>query len=87
MDSILIIGTREIAATLGIGRNRLLRWLNDPEMGLPVSNQIIPGRWVATRQNLVEWSNAYFYIGPDPAHGQMAGAKPSKAARVGPDIR
>lgn len=59
-DPILIIGTRAIAAVLGVGRNRLLAWLNNPEMGLPASNRLIPGRWVATRQNLLDWSNSYF---------------------------
>lgn len=59
-DTILIIGTRAIAAVLGVGRNRLLSWLANPEMGLPASNLILPGRWVATRQNLIDWSNSYF---------------------------
>lgn len=87
-DPILIIGTRAIAAVLGVGRNRLLAWLNNPEMGLPASNRLIPGRWVATRQNLLDWSNSYFSpskmlcatkIGPaDLGTSQNCDAKPFK---------
>lgn len=86
-EPILIIGTRAIAAALGIGRNRLLAWLDDPQMGLPASRRLLPGRWVASRQNLIDWSVKYFQAdGPSPARAPApaspeGGRQPQKKVR------
>ncbi len=59
-DTILIVGTRALAEALGVGRNQLLAWLADPESKIPASKTTARGSWVATRQNLTDWSNEYF---------------------------
>lgn len=59
-DTILIVGTRAIAKHLGIGRNHLLQWLADPAVKFPAVKMTPGGSWVSTRENLLNWSNAFF---------------------------
>jgi hypothetical protein len=67
-EPILIIGTRALAKALGVGRNQILAWLADPGAAFPAARASAKGAWVATRQNLVDWSDAYF-AGRRPGNG------------------
>ena len=56
----LIIGTRAIAKALGVGRNRVLDWLADPDVRLPVTRAGARGHWITTQQCLQAWSEEFF---------------------------
>ncbi len=59
-EAILVVGTRAMAAYLGVGRDRLQIWLSDPKFNFPAFRKGPRGRWIATRENLRAWCDDYF---------------------------
>ena len=59
-DTLLLVGTRDMARALGVGRDRVAAWVKDPAVNFPAAKTSPRGQWIASPDNLRAWARQYF---------------------------